>query len=98
MAARLDEPWVFVGEVKGDRYAVRAICRKCTARPTYAPLSVYDRPQAIYYEVDMRGYLFVTDDMIECMVYFGVCRKCDSVHWARQGPPFKRAHCLVPAH
>lgn len=97
MACRFDEAWVFVGEVQdGNRYAHRAICRKCTVIPDYSRWPVFDRAQVVYQEVDLKGYLFITDDMIECMVYFGVCRKCDMVHWSRQGPPFQRARCLVP--
>ena len=93
MAARLDEPWVFVGEVKGDRSHQCATCNKC--KPTFATFAIA-HPFA-FEIVEMKGYLFITDDMIECMVYFGVCSKCNSVHWARQGPPFKRARCLVPS-
>jgi hypothetical protein len=45
--------------------------------------------------VEMPGRTFITDDMIEVVVYFGVCGGCDSVYWARQGPPFRRARAFV---
>jgi hypothetical protein len=40
---------------------------------------------------------FVTDDMLEVMVYFGICIECGAVYWARQGPPFRRLNAFVPA-
>lgn len=101
MVGRFDQPWHFVGEVEGDRHYLRTICKKCDEQR--AIRSVLWSPETSLIEretfetVDMQGHLFITDDMIECVVYFGVCHKCDSVHWARQGPPFKRARCLVSA-
>lgn len=96
MSARFDEPWIFTGEVKAYRPYEQCVCRKCSVQPSIV-LSLSPSYSPMLHIVDMKGYLFITDDMIECIVYFGVCNNCDSVYWARQGPPFKRARCLVPS-
>ena len=99
MSARFDQPWHFLGEVKGSPYHLHAMCGKCLTLERdssmwYSELPIHYKPPII---VNMKSHLFITDDMLEVRVYFGVCDKCDSVYWARQGPPFKRARCLVPA-
>ena len=97
MAGRFDQPWNFIGEVKTNQRSVVCHCLKCNQRePIYR-----DNPNWVDYAplitVNCDGYLFITDDMIEVMVYFGVCRECDSVFWARSGPPFRRARACVPS-
>jgi len=97
MACRFDVPWVFVGEIKTDKRLVATCCQKCNqselvlvgnpCRAKYKPLVV----------VSLRGYRFITDDMIEVMVYFGTCEKCGSVYWARSGAPFRRVRTYVSA-
>jgi hypothetical protein len=96
MAGRFDQPWHFVGEARGNPRALECLCEKC--RPKI-PLRVSDTVDARerIQTVHLRGHLFITDDMLKVVIYFGVCDKCDSVYWARQGPPFKRARCLAPA-
>ena len=99
MAGRFDEPWHFVGEVYGDRSYVSVFCDRCRERSR--PKVFVDLPshrRSIKFQIiHLRGHLFITDDMIEVMVYFGICEECDAVHWARQGPPFTRVRCCVPA-
>ena len=99
MLGRFDQPWTFVGEVKGDRPYLQALCKRCEERNRPMLFSADPSPlyNVVYQIVDLVGHLFITDDMIEVVVYFGVCGECDAVHWARQGPPFKRARCLVKA-
>ena len=97
MVGRFDDPWNFIGEVKTNHSSLRCYCEKCNRgdfqySPKEAPFEYNPIPI-----VDMPGYLFVTTDMIEVMVYFGVCRDCDSVYWARSGPPFRRAKACVPS-
>jgi hypothetical protein len=46
--------------------------------------------------VDLTRYVFVTDDMIEVLVYFGACPECAAIYWARSGPPFRRVRSCVP--
>jgi hypothetical protein len=102
MVARFDQAWHFVGEVNAEQPSdpapfMRAICKVCHQRPVLrypANSGPITRDMVPY--VEMRGYKFITDDMIEVMVYFGICEKCDRVYWARSGPPFRRARCMEP--
>ena len=91
---RFDEPWHFVGEVQSGRPYLDIICGKCSPRPAIKVLADLDPSFISFVKVSLRGYPFVTDDMIEVVVYFGICGDCDSAYWARQGPPFTRARCL----
>lgn len=91
IAVWFDRPWNFVGEVKRKSCPsfVDVACRRCSGS-----LVSFDLSTAITTtKVALKGYLFITDDMIEVTVYFGVCETCGSVYWAREGPPFKRARC-----
>lgn len=91
MAERFDQPWFFVGEISNTRgMMMAAVCQKCEAHNRYLD-------SMSYRTLTLIGHPFITDDMLEVIVYFGVCGECDSAHWARQGPPFKRARCLVQA-
>lgn len=101
MVGRFDQPWHFVGEVRRGGPSLYAGCVQCHSRRNPLQLRFYPdgiasvcKPVPI---VSMKGYPFITDDMIEVVVYFGVCDDCDAVHWARQGPPFKRARRRVTA-
>ena len=87
---RLDRPWRFIGEVSGLRnQPMKCVCMSCLRRKR--GLNVYSsQPSTVELAVTMDPYLFVSDDMLEVMVYFGVCKECDSVYWARQGPPYGR--------
>ena len=100
MAKRFDQPWFQIGTVPtGNLPCIREICQKCIDKQalTYAPIPISSYRGVTFHTVDMRGYLFITDDMIEVMVYFGVCQDCDSVYWARSGPPFQRARAYKPS-
>ena len=99
MSSRFDVPWNFVGEVKGDRPYLVVACGKCRS-DVFEDIYKYKhdpKPTSAmtFVTVDLFGKLFVTDDMIEVMVYFGVCERCESVYWAREGPPFRRARSYV---
>ena len=96
MAECFDKPWYFVGEVTGVRPHLQYICNRCSARrmPSLFDVNALTDYEPIHV-VAMRGHRFITDDMLEVVVYFGVCEHCGRVHWARQGPPFKRARRLV---
>lgn len=97
MADRLDQPWNFLGEVKTNHRTFMCRCGKCNTRePVFKPKQTYaDFAPVVVVVCD--DYLFITDDMIEVIVYFGVCQKCDSVYWARSGPPFRSARACKPA-
>lgn len=95
MAGRFDQPWNFIGEVKTDHRYFRCLCEKCNKREPVFVLQPMVNDFAPLVVVECEGYLFVTDDMIEVVVYFGVRNKCDSVYWARSGPPFRRARSCV---
>lgn len=96
MTCRFDQPWVFIGEDISNRPYIRCTCRKCNRRPVN--FACDRQPDSVeVFDVLLKGFIFITDDMIECIVYFGVCEHCDTVHWARQGPPFKRARYLAYA-
>ena len=96
MSERFDQPWHFVGEVEPKHYSLNAVCMRCADRPIRLKEQI--RVEEIIYQiVPMQSYLFITDDMIEVTIYFGVCDKCDRVYWARQGPPFTRARCFATA-
>ena len=87
LASRLDRPWHFVGEINVKMLGPAsplAVCRDCF-RPS---LEIWDTgpPEAI----EMKRHLFITDDLLICAVYFGICPQCDCVYWARQAPPFRR--------
>ena len=93
MRRQFDRPWQFVGEVEATQPVYRAVCRKCSETPRICDARTIEK--SVWHAVTLDGYKFVTDDMIEVMVYFGVC-DCGAVYWARQGPPFRRvARCLV---
>ena len=92
MQGRFDVPWNFVGEVRTNASTMDCYCTKCNASPVTLRLRIVDHITVI---VELRGYMFVTDYMIEVVIYFGICRKCDGVFWARSGPPFRRARALV---
>ncbi len=104
MRIRLDQPWHFVGEIPprdAERYGYqRVVCTKCQEKERLKLLIDFKNqhyPDSYTFSsVDLKRYLFVTDDMIEVLVFFGVCQKCQAVHWARSGPPFRRARALVP--
>lgn len=88
MAAKLDKPWHFAGEINPKHTGTLAvICKKCSSDSWHYCATT----------VRCESYKFVTDDMIVVRVYFGVCADCDSVYWARQGPPFTRARQCVHA-
>jgi len=105
MAATFDRSWHFVGEVRADVIYMEAICKGClqvSQRAREVGLldpAYWQRPiiKNQVRTVTMQRYLFFTDDMIEVYLYFGTCAECDGVYWARQGPPFNRARCLVTA-
>ena len=93
MACRFDQPWTFIGEVKTNRLHIECHCSKCArenSKYLWSPATM-PVPMCSMQLVSMGGRVFITDDMIEVVVYFGVCEKCDTVHWARSGPPFRRA-------
>ena len=97
MVEQFDQPWSFMGEVKEGTPYLGVCCGKCNKQTSYAQkLPVLELPKP-FRTVDLQRYLFITDDMLEVAIYFGVCKECDTVYWARQGPPFKRARCLIPA-
>lgn len=97
MASRFDRPWHFLGEVKTKRPWLQATCNRCDDRPSLFASPPSRLGDETYQIVELKGYLFITDDRLEVVVYFGVCPGCDAVYWARQGPPFRRARCLVTA-
>lgn len=95
MRGQFDKPWNFVGEVKTNRMDLMCHCKKCNmADVNYFKPQQRATPQRLVF-VRMAGHLFVTDDMIEVMVYFGVCQECEAIYWARSGPPFRRARRCV---
>lgn len=95
MLSRLDEPWVFIGEIK-QRDVFRSVkwyCRRCASEDSSVRYrGVRNRDLVI---VECRPYEFVTDDRIWVVVYFGVCSGCGSAHWGRSGPPFRRVSSCV---
>lgn len=93
MANSFDRPWHFLGEVNnGFTNLVNAIC-KCSTQSLFSPcVSVTEDDFLV---MDMKAYKFITGDMIEVIVWFGVCETCGRVTWARQGPPFKRARFMA---
>lgn len=97
MASRLDQPWTFAGEVKTNARFHRCVCGKCSRKHISYKPNLNDYLAFMSEVVELRSYLFITDDMIRVRVYFGVCEACDSVFWARSGPPFRRARAMVPA-
>ena len=97
MIEHFDRPWKFVAEVRGWREYINTTCKKCNKpRPVQfleeIPTTIED---IRYHLVAMKAYHFITDDLIEVTVYFGVCSNCSQAHWARQGPPFKRLRSYV---
>jgi hypothetical protein len=100
MAKCLDLPWNDLGEVSASivrRAYLEKACSKCSAKPcvAYTDEPIVQPPS--FAIVHMPGRMFVTDDMIEVVVFFGQCHKCKAVYWARSGPPFKRARAFMPA-
>jgi hypothetical protein len=99
MANSFDEPWHFVGEISappdrlGGSWWIEAIC--VCQKIDVLLLHANPLPIVPIHHTTLRGYKFVTDDMIETVVYFGRCEDCGRVHWARQGPPFRRARCYA---
>jgi hypothetical protein len=94
MSSRLDQPWHFVGETVGAEFCMQTICERC------APIVSLMPPDSPYWSepirvVTMSAYRFITGDMLNVTIHFGACEKCDSVYWARQGPPFRRARAYV---
>ncbi len=99
MVEQFDRPWHFLGEVKGELPSVmKAYCGRCHVIHFEPPQATSQpcRPSS-FQVVDLPGHQFITDDMIQVVVYFGVCGNCGAVFWARQGPPFRRVRRLVPA-
>ena len=96
MQGRFDQPWHFLGDVTPAGSVMQCLCGRCNPpNNMYQPNEeIADAPVQMVY---LMGHLFVTDDMLEVTVYFGVCGECDKVYWARQGPPFKRARQCVGA-
>ena len=95
MADSFDKPWNFVGEVKTNLTYLKVHCAKCNPPRKIAP-SKLPEPHMVHIVV-LLEYPFVTGDMLEVRVYFGICDKCDGVYWARQGPPFKRVSSYIEA-
>jgi len=89
MASRFDVAWNFVGEVKTNLPHVRVLCHKCAPQVSVWIDACNGSLEDEYMQVELRGHLFITEDMLEVVVYFGVCERCDAVYWARQGPPFR---------
>ncbi len=97
MAECLDLPWRYVGEVKEHgRNWVQAICRKCDLERDICEPSKMEFKTA-FTVVNLDRYLLITDDMLEVYVFFGRCKKCGSIYWAKSGPPFRYARACVPA-
>jgi len=95
MARCFDVPWVFMGEVKADNRTIMMCCGKCNQRELVLDGNPGWAKCKPLVAVVLRGYRFITDDMIEVMVYFGICEKCDLVYWARSGAPFRRVRAYV---
>lgn len=100
MQGRFDKPWHFVGEMKHTPICVNLWCKKCSRSfndfvRAHGPECDWSMQPMPYHKVTLDRYLFVTDDMLHVFVYFGVCDECDSVYWARQGPPFERVRSYV---
>jgi hypothetical protein len=97
MLGYFDQPWNFIGEIKLDNKNVpniECICNKCS-KPTFDfKLREND---LMFIHVHLESYIFITDEMLEVIVYFGVCQKCDSIYWARSGLPFRRAKVCIGA-
>lgn len=98
MAERLDVAWTFVGEV-GNGFGrhvgrfMNVACNCLRKRVSFGTsMSSMSFDISI---VSMERHLFITDDMLEVWVYFGVCPECGKVYWARSGPPFRRARACV---
>lgn len=95
----LDLPWNDLGEVSANivrRSYLEKVC-KCSTKPhvDHNEEMIVEPPS--FALVHMPGRMFVTDDMIEVIVFFGQCQKCKAVYWARSGPPFNRARAFIPA-
>lgn len=101
MSAQFDRPWNYLGDVTVKHPHLRAVCEKCRQRKSKLPMMYCSSPKEPYAPrletIEMPGQLFITDDMLEVIVYFGVCKTCGSVYWAKQGPPFRRvrSYCHV---
>jgi hypothetical protein len=97
MAGAFDRPWHFLGEVKADHWTMLCYCGKCNAPDlSYTKDFEFVRNEA-FMTVILNAHLFITGDMLEVVVFFGICKKCQSVYWARSGPPFKRARAYANA-
>jgi hypothetical protein len=89
IAAALDVPWTFLGEVPPGQSPPRAFA--CShGRDIF-----HQDPD--WKQNELRRFVFLTDDMIEVSIWFGQCRTCQRVGWLRQGPPFIRARSFVTA-
>lgn len=97
MSSRFDQPWTFVGEVKKEVNYLKARCEKCNRyhNPVEINFNSITAINDVITTVMLKSYLFITDDKLEVIIFFGVCEKCDTVHWARQEPPFKRARSYI---
>jgi len=101
MKVSLDLPWVFLGEVTAKFPAdhvqfIEALCRnesKCNPRLN-GPFKQY-LGTATLKSVSLRKHGFITNTGFEVSVFFGVCKNCGTVYWARQGPPFSRVSSCV---
>jgi len=98
MSAVMDRPWNFVGVIQDHPPAVHCHCDKCNQR---MPVRVCGgsewAPSRTIRTICLRMYRFITDDMIEVYIYFGICQ-CGAVYWARSGPPFRRVRARTPQY
>lgn len=96
MAACFDRPWNFLGEVRGFAPYAMFYCKRCNRRPVSVLRTAIVDCDEMITQVYLVGHKFITDDMIEVLVYFGTCDRCHDVYWARSGPPFRRVAARVP--
>jgi hypothetical protein len=95
MRGQFDRPWNYIGDVKTNSRFLNMIC-KCQKHGTLIyPENEIPEPKQLSI-LTLSGYQFITDDMLEVMVFFGVCAECQRVYWGKQGPPFRRARAFVP--
>lgn len=102
MAAELDRAWVFVGEYpryffeEGCRPSLWVLCQSRKCKPQMNWLETSGDVQDSFATIaNLDRYLFITDDNLEVFIFFGKCAKCDTVYWARQGPPFSGVSSAV---
>lgn len=92
MMAAADLPWYFLGEVR-ETWNLNIRCEKCN-RPDFLVLKASSYKE-VYKIHTLQKYLFITDEMLEVIIYWGCCRDCRRIYWARVGPPFKRVRALI---